>query len=58
VSFLTSEKTHVHFVTHFLKTLLLALREMRNLTDEFCHQLDMATLQLSRALLSNVDFDI
>jgi hypothetical protein len=32
--------------------------EMRNLTDEFCHLLDMATLQLSRSLLSNVGFDI
>jgi hypothetical protein len=47
VSFLTSEKTHVHFVTHFLKTLLLTLREMRNFTDEFCHLLDIATLQFA-----------
>jgi hypothetical protein len=47
VSFLTSEKTHVHFVTHFLKTLLLTLREMRNFTDEFSHLLDIATLQFA-----------
>jgi hypothetical protein len=47
----------VHFVTHFLKTLLLALREMRNLTDEFCHvgYGNVATFTL---VACNVDFDI